>query len=365
VKQRRWGMSAAGMAVAGVAGCAASGNAPVEFRGDAAPLVEDAALTQPVQQSAQVAPEPPPLHEPAPVVFANAAPTPAIEAETGAGEADQAAAEAAPGQWEDAPGLPLSTFALRPEEAHPFDPRHPPASHTVRAGETLAQVAARYQTPLRRLIDANNLTAPFALREGQTLNIPRPHLHTVRAGETLLSLSRTYSIDVRSLALLNRLDKPYTIRPGDVLALPMDARPVQFVPVTSTPSPPAATGRFEWPVRGEILTGFGPGGHGRRSDGVDIAAAPGAPIQAAAAGRVVYAGDDLPGYGLLVLVQHEGGWVTAYARAGALAVREGDQVRRGQTLGTVGQVGAGPSRLHFQVRQAGAARDPLGVLPRV
>jgi murein DD-endopeptidase MepM/ murein hydrolase activator NlpD len=79
----------------------------------------------------------------------------------------------------------------------------------------------------------------------------------------------------------------------------------------------------------------------------------------------VYAGDDLPGYGLLVLVQHEGGWVTAYARAGSLSVREGDQVRRGQSLGVIGRVGSGPPRLHFQVRQAGAARDPLGVLPRV
>jgi murein DD-endopeptidase MepM/ murein hydrolase activator NlpD len=99
-------------------------------------------------------------------------------------------------------------------------------------------------------------------------------------------------------------------------------------------------------------------------DGIDIAAPAGAPIAAAASGRVVYAGTDLPGYGALVLVQHPSGWVTAYARAGRLNVSEGDAVQRGQVLGLVGKIGAEPTRLHFQVRRGRAARDPLSVLPQ-
>jgi murein DD-endopeptidase MepM/ murein hydrolase activator NlpD len=263
------------------------------------------------------------------------------------------------------PGPSLADFAIRPEEARPFSPRSPPATHRVQAGDTVATVSARYQAPVRALIQANNLRAPFALTPGQELTIPRPLMHRVRSGETLLAVARTYHVDARSLALLNDLRAPYPVAPGDTLVLPAGARPrAPETPPDVAGHGPAAAGRFIWPLEGAVVGRFGAIGNGRRRDGLDITAPAGTPFRAAAAGRVVYAGDDLPGYGGLVLLQHRDGWVTAYAQAGRLLVREGDAVTQGQALGTLGPGrAAAQAGLHFQVRRGRDARDPIQYLP--
>ena len=271
--------------------------------------------------------------------------------------------------WAAGPGTPLSTWALQPDEAAPFDPAHPPRTHVVAAGDTLYALSVRYQIPLRPLIETNRIDAPFALSVGETLTLPPPRAVRVKRGETLLSVARQYNIDARSLALLNRLPKPYAVRVGDTLVLPALARGEEAqppAPPAPEPAPPPATNgrtRFAWPLVGTILTRFGPQSGGRRSDGVDIAAADGAEVKAAADGRVVYAGDDLAGYGNLMLVQHADGWVTAYAHCSRFVVKEGDRVRRGQKLGQVGKTATGETKLHFQIRNGGAATDPLAALP--
>src|SRR5690606_16937376 len=134
------------------------------------------------------------------------------------------------------------------------------------------------------------------------------------------------------------------------------------VPVASPPPPPPpapkpaqqqASGSrdFVWPVSGALLKGYGAAGGGR-NDGVNIAAPKGTPIQAAAGGEVVYAGSELVGFGNLVLIRHPGGWVTAYAHADTMAVKEGDLVKQGQTIGTVGATGNATSpQVHFELRK--------------
>lgn len=344
----RWMIAVLGTALSACA--ATTGPAPVEFRKAAPPIAREAT--------------------PAPMASAGES-TPVIPAPD---------ASASPPQplWEAGPGVPLSAYALRPEEAKPFDPKSPPLTHRVAPGETLYDVASLYSASMRAFIELNALAPPFSLTEGAELRVPRPKLHTVQPGETLVSLSRTYSVDTRSLALLNKLSRPYRLATGDVIVLPMDARAVDAQPNLvqavgapplrpvrgATPAPTGASG-FTWPLRGAILARFGPAEGGRRLDGVDIAAREGEAFTAAAGGTVVYAGADLPGYGLLVLIQHPGGWVTAYARARVLRVKEGDRVARAQPLGEVGRIGSGAVRLHFQVRQGRAARDPLSVLPPV
>jgi murein DD-endopeptidase MepM/ murein hydrolase activator NlpD len=288
---------------------------------------------------------------------------------------------AAAPDWADGPGTPLSAFALTPEEAHPFDPRALPPTYVVAPGDTLFSVSERFQLPIRALIDTNRLAAPFALKQGATINLPPPRLHTVERGETLLSLARRFAIDPRSLALLNRLSAPYVVRTGDVIVLPARARP----PAAALPPPPTPTKTAQrsagapapvaavkpagaptlvWPVAGEIAIGFGPQPGGRRSDGLDIAASPGSPIRAAAEGRVVYAGEDLPGYGKLLLVQHAGDWVTAYAHCASFMVTEGARVKRGDVIAEVGRAPSGEPRLHFQLRRGANATDPLPALPK-
>jgi len=124
--------------------------------------------------------------------------------------------------------------------------------------------------------------------------------------------------------------------------------------------PPMVGGGFRWPVSGEILSGFGVKGDGSRNDGINIAAPRGTPVTAAQSGVVAYAGDDLRGFGNLVILRHEGGWVTAYAHTERILVDRGEAVTRGQAIATVGTSGdVATPQLHFEMRRGREAVDPL------
>lgn len=276
-----------------------------------------------------------------------------------------------------------------------FDPGHSPDTLVVERGMTLWSIAERYRIPFQALVQENKLQAPYHLAEGQTLVLPAPKLYVVQPGETLMTVALKFSIDPRSLALYNRWEKPWVLEPGDEVMLPPlvgDAAPrvgvrtqAPVTPPTRTVAKPAARpsagaptqeasaptrtrqsspGAFTWPVKGAVIEPFGPQPGGARSDGVAIAAPEGAPFKAAAAGVVVYAGDEIPGYGNLVLIRHEGGFITAYAHARQLKVREGQKVDRSTVIGEVGQTGsADRPQLHFEIRQNARAIDPLLELP--
>ena len=118
-----------------------------------------------------------------------------------------------------------------------------------------------------------------------------------------------------------------------------------------------------WPLRGNVLSSFGPKPGGLQNDGINIAAARGAPVRAAENGIVVYAGNELKGFGNLLLVRHADGWMTAYAHLDEILVERGAAVQRGQSVAKVGQTGSvGSPQLHFEMRRAGRAVDPRGVL---
>ncbi|MFZ4121315.1 MAG: LysM peptidoglycan-binding domain-containing protein [Caulobacterales bacterium] len=335
----------ASAAFAGLAAaCAATGAAPVEYRGDGSVVptgrgpapIEQRGMGQPTSSSA------PPL-----------APVPAAEPD-----------------WAAGPGVPLSVWALRPEEAQPYDPRQPARAHHVAHGETLYTIAARRQVPLRALIDANGLVPPFAIEVGQVLVLPPPLVHTVQAGETLAGIARRYNVDLRSLALLNRMTPPYTISPGDRLVAPTGARASMVVPYAPSASPvpvrpahsPAAPAgdapRFARPVAGEVLVPFGPRGTGARSDGMEIAAPVGTPVQAAGDGVVLYVGSDLENHGVVVIIAHTGDWVTTYAYNQRASVQAGQRVRRGEVIAQAGGAPEGQSRLLFQVRRGSEPVNP-------
>jgi murein DD-endopeptidase MepM/ murein hydrolase activator NlpD len=160
-------------------------------------------------------------------------------------------------------------------------------------------------------------------------------------------------------------------------------RPYQAVPpnpgrpiIQSSPAPTASDvatagkGKFIWPVNGQVIQGFGPKADGQRNDGLNIQAGSGDPVRAAADGEVVYAGDQVPSFGNLVLIKHAGGWVTAYAHMARIMVRNRDTVVQGQQIGVVGQTGqVDRPQLHFEIRYAPSPRDkaipvdPALVLP--
>ena len=123
---------------------------------------------------------------------------------------------------------------------------------------------------------------------------------------------------------------------------------------------------FGWPVSGRIISTFGPAAGGTHNDGINIAAPEGTTVAAAESGTVAYAGNELRGFGNLLLVKHDGGWVTAYAHNQVLLVKKGDRVRRGQAIARVGSTGGvGAPQLHFELRSGTKAVDPLDHLPQL
>lgn len=269
-------------------------------------------------------------------------------------------------------------------------------SVTVRPGDTLYGISRRCGVHVDTLASVNGLTAPFALHPGETLRTggapvsaraPAPSnqssartsggsTYVVRRGDTLYSVARAYGVQPEILARLNGLGAPYTIYPGQPLVTPgpqraaverSDPEPALAggsQPPLSTPAAAAADVRFAWPLDGEVLERFGAGANGRRNDGVKIAARPGEPVRAAAAGEVVYAGDEIQGYGELVLIRHSERWVTAYAHNARLRVREGDRVEQGDIIAEAGETGsARRPQLHFEIRRNVTPVDPLRHLP--
>jgi murein DD-endopeptidase MepM/ murein hydrolase activator NlpD len=290
---------------------------------------------------------------------------------------------------------PLVTTAKSVPQAHA---PHPDQIQ-VGKGETLYMIARRYDLPLRSIIDANHLDPPFNLAAGTKLTLPQERFHVVQSGDTLYSVARLYGVDVSTLASLNHLAAPFAIRAGQTLDLPAPVAPPERVaetpPANSAPAlaPPAPVpaqpqserkplveeaqpamaapeagrhpGRmFAWPLEGRLLGSYGTAPNGMHNDGINIAARPGEPVRAADAGKVAYAGNELRGYGNLVLLKHAGGYMTAYAHNAKLLVKRGDLVKRGQTIAEAGATGTvNAPQLHFEIRQGTHALDPINYLP--
>ena len=233
----------------------------------------------------------------------------------------------------------------------------------VRRGDTLYSIAKKKNVPLRALIQENNLSAPYTIKVGQTLKIPEQKTYTVRKGDTLYSIARKFDSNVTEVARQINLKPPYTLKPGQKLVVKSwDDIENTAVVATSTkgktalnpPEPKAkntptknaikipksAQGKkFDRPVSGKIIEKFGTTSTGAHNDGINISAKAGTPILAADKGTVAYAGNDLKGYGNLVLLKHDNGWFTAYAHADKISVKKGAVVKAKQTIGTVGKTG--------------------------
>ncbi|WP_022696620.1 peptidoglycan DD-metalloendopeptidase family protein [Euryhalocaulis caribicus] len=309
--------------------------------------------------------------------------------------------QAVPSRSSEISAAPLSPSSASPEPLQPApevsSPKDTPSRITVQKGDTLFSLSERYSVPLHSMISANGLEPPYTLSVGQALTVPQPEMHVVKAGETLNEIAAKYNIDPPSLLLLNRLHSAGGLQPGQALMLPADepmrrvasvSRPASTTTsssaassssstastATSTPTPerttPPARGvqirqaKFDWPIQGRILSAFGPKSQGLQNDGVNIAAKAGDPVRAAGDGVIVYAGNELAGYGELLLVEHDGGWITAYAHNRALNVKEGDRVSRGQVIAEAGQTGSVDTpQVHFEVRQGVSPVDPMQYLP--
>jgi lipoprotein NlpD len=207
-----------------------------------------------------------------------------------------------------------------------------------------------------------------------------PVYHRVSAGETVYGIGRKYGVPYTAIAKVNHLLDPARIQVGQRLLIPHGTRS-EPPPVTTAKSwwrwwakgkeakgkearkPDLEAPEFRWPISdGTVTSGFGPR-NGSVHDGIDIAAPVGALVRAAADGEVAYCGS-LPGYGNVVILRHVGGYATVYGHNDSNHAKEGETVRRGQFIATVGRTGrtTGPN-LHFEIRKENVARDPLSYLP--
>ena len=248
---------------------------------------------------------------------------------------------------------------------------------TVAKGDTLYSLARKNGVPLRSMIAANGLRAPYGLAIGQKLKLPVALTHKVVRGDTGYSISRRYGVNIAALMRENDIGAPYTLSIGQVLKLPGGARPavqqtasasgVKAAPrgrVVPTPRPPArSSSGFGWPVGGKLASRFGPKEGGLHNDGINILAKQGTPVRSAESGVVVYASNALEGYGNLLLLKHADGWLTAYAHNERLLVNEGDRIAKGQIIARVGATGGvSDPQLHFEIRKGRRALDPLDYL---
>ena len=239
-------------------------------------------------------------------------------------------------------------------------------------GDTYYSLARRYDVPLRALLETNNAKPPYVLSPGDRLRLPSQAFYEVKKKDTLYSISRAHKTDVATLAKLNGLGKPFTISVGQRLQIPgLKTASVALVrnadqPQNETkqmPSAPRRVGRFLVPVKGSIISSYGPKDGGLHNDGINISAREGAPIRAAENGVVVYTGNELRGYGNLLLIRHSGGWVTAYAHTSKFLVKPGARVKQGEVVAEVGRTGnVDRPQLHFELRKGTRAVNPQSLI---
>ena len=278
--------------------------------------------------------------------------------------------------------------------------------YIVKPGDTLRGIGNRTGAGSEAIARENGLAAPYVIRPGQTLAIPGGRYHAVAAGETGIAIAQAYGADWGAIVADNALAPPYILRVGQRLRLPDGTRPrpdrddpllararafsididdvvtgsqpalaEAAAPAAAAPASAAATatlaspaafdGRFAWPMKGKIVGRYGTAGAGKRLDGIKLAAPLGTPVKASAPGTVVYAGSEIGVLGGVVLVDHGGGWLSAYGHLATLAVVRGQQVAAGAPIGEVGDSGyVTEPQLHFELRRDRKPVDPLAWLPK-
>ncbi len=242
-------------------------------------------------------------------------------------------------------------------------------AYTVAQGDSLYGIAKKHSVRAADLQSVNGIAEPTKVRPGTVLKVPGgvATASTPAVAETPAPVAAP----VRQPAagskptIINAATEP-SAAPERVAALgsnaptKTDAASAAAAAPKAEPAVAGATGKFRWPVKGKVITGFGPRPDNTHNDGVNISVPAGTEVLAAEAGTVAYAGSELKGYGNLILVRHEGNWVSAYAHNDQLLVKRGDKVKRGQSIAKAGNTGTvDQPQVHFELRQGSKPVDPL------
>lgn len=225
----------------------------------------------------------------------------------------------------------------------------PSGTHVVAPGETLNSIARLYGKPVMVIAKANNITPDTRVRVGDHIVIPEMgERHPVAAAPRFEPPAAQATGPT-----VAEIESPHSARIATPTEPVAQDNPVKAAEAAS------ATPSFRWPVRGRIIAAFGPKPNGLQNDGINLAVPEGTPVKAAEDGVVAYAGNELKGYGNLVLIRHANGFVTAYADTSEILVKRGETVKRGQVIAKSGETGNVTSpQLHFEIRKGATPVDP-------
>ena len=280
--------------------------------------------------------------------------------------------------------------------AAPTPPPPPPTRHIiVQRGQSLGGLAQAYHVPKSAIIAANGLQPPYELKAGARLTIPgaggspqmamgHPAAAPAVGSATPLPPPHPESLAPAPPPQPQAIAPPPSGAQGSPDVIPLDGPPIKqsaaapplatrpagasLTPPSGEPGPPATAaadsgqspgGRFPWPVRGRVLANYGNTPGGGHNDGINIAAPRGTPVRTIDAGTVAYVGNEVKGYGNLVLIRHANGWISAYAHLDDLTVKVGDPIAAGQVIAKVGDSGGvGEPQLHFELRRGKKPVNP-------
>lgn len=281
----------------------------------------------------------------------------------------------------------------------------------VDVGDTLLRIAINHGMTLREVATINNIEPPYNVYVGQQIKVVAnskkiSNYHTVKKGDNLYTIAKQYNTTVKRLISDNNLERPYNIYPEQELYVGKDplsnsrtsqqktqpkketkketkkeivketkkpektkeiikqeAKQQEIKAVEKIPAVVQKEGSFTWPVKGEVIKKFGKQSDGKFYDAINIKAEQGTSIVAVADGEVAYAGNELKGYGNIIIIKHDSGWLSIYGYCDKINVKVKDKVSRGQTIATVGRTGnVDEPQLYFTMRKGRVAMDPLKYL---
>ncbi len=238
-------------------------------------------------------------------------------------------------------------------------------------GDTLVTLSKKYDTTISELIKANGLKPPYVLRPGKKIIIPKSEIYEIKKNDTFFSIARCFKLSTKDIKDKNKNLDEKKLLVGKKILLPFYAKrnycKSKIISKKSTKKNKSfiRNSIFYWPTKGKVIATFGAKKGGRRNDGINILAPRGNPVRAAASGKVIYRGNELPAWGNLILIKHSNGWTSAYAHLDKFYVKIGDNLNAGDLIGVVGQTGnIDKNQLHFQIRKNSKPIDPMRYLKK-
>lgn len=250
--------------------------------------------------------------------------------------------------------------------------------YKVKKGDNLFSISRRFNISIQELIKVNKIQEPYKIFPNQRFFIPRNKMHIVVKGETLYSISRYYETTVFTLAKYNNIKNVNNIKVGKELIIPKRSEKIKKIKNKKWDSNlkkkkienskivilrDKKTSKFIWPVKGKLLSKYGKSKEGFYNDGINIDSKKGTKVMSSQAGKVIYCGNEIPGYGNLILIKHSKNWITAYAHLNEVFTEKGKKVSKGEIIGSVGNTGNVRSpQLHFEIRKGKESVNPLKLL---